>query len=92
MSILWFYTKVSDPYNSTDMTIYRNIDFSSNNWVSTFPYGQTKDTVQALEWYVKAADQGDAKAQFAAGVCFETAQGTEKDLDRAAPYGNATLE
>jgi hypothetical protein len=30
------------------MTIYQNMDFSSNNWVTTFPYGQTKDTVQAL--------------------------------------------
>ncbi len=36
--------------------------------------GATRDAKEALEWYMKAAAQGDAKAQFAAGVCYEIGQ------------------
>jgi TPR repeat protein len=45
--------------------------------------GAKKDPVEALKWYLLAAEQGDAKAQFASGVCYEIGQGTEKNPDLA---------
>jgi TPR repeat protein len=43
------------------------------------------DLVKALEFYSKAADGGNAKAQFILGTAFEFGKfGLEVDLDRVA--------
>ncbi len=42
-----------------------------------------KDEKKAIEWYQKAADQGDASAQYNLGVCYANGGGVEKN-DRMA--------
>ena len=39
----------------------------------------TKDEVEALKWYRKAADQGDADAQYSLGVMYANGDGVTKD-------------
>ena len=41
--------------------------------------GVAKDEVEAVKWIRKAADQGDAAAQFALGVMYEDGTGVAKD-------------
>ena len=38
--------------------------------------GVPQDDAQAVQWYRKAADQGDASAQFNLGVMYEHSEGT----------------
>jgi hypothetical protein len=38
-----------------------------------------KDDVEAVKWYCKAADQGDAEAQFMLGGAYATGSGVPKD-------------
>ncbi|MCD8237521.1 MAG: sel1 repeat family protein, partial [Prevotellaceae bacterium] len=41
---------------------------------------------KAAEWYAKAAEQGNAKAQNALGVCYEKGQGVVQDFIKAAEW------
>ena len=45
--------------------------------------GVPKDEAEAVKWYRKAADQGDAKAQVELGECYMCGFGIERDLTEA---------
>ena len=38
---------------------------------------------EAFKWYRKAAEQGDAGAQYGLGWCYENGSGVDKDLSEA---------
>ena len=42
-----------------------------------------KDAAQAAQWYRRAADQGDAKAQHSLGVLYEYGEGVPLKIGRA---------
>lgn len=47
----------------------------------------------AIRWYQRAADAGDARAQFLLGVRYETGTGVDADLGKAAVwYGRAAAQ
>lgn len=46
----------------------------------------TKDTVQAIEWWIKAADQGNTEAQYNAGFAYLKGYGVEQDYKKAVRY------
>ena len=49
-----------------------------------------QDYAQAIEWYRKAADHGDAAAEFNLGWLYEHGAGVEKDEAQASAwYGKA---
>jgi TPR repeat protein len=50
-------------------------DPSSNNSAEGVP----KDPVEVVKWYRKAAEQGDAKAQYTLGFCYFVGDGVAKD-------------
>lgn len=45
-----------------------------------------KDAKQAVFWYRKAAEQGDAEAQVTLGECYDEGFGVEKDESKAAEW------
>jgi TPR repeat protein len=45
-----------------------------------------KDTSQAAGWYHKAAEQGNANAQFILGVMYEAGTGVPEDYVQAAKW------
>ena len=61
--------------------------------------GVEKDMLEAIEWYRKAADQGDADAQYNIGLCYANGDGLEEDMTmamewyrKAAKRGNAEAQ
>ena len=61
--------------------------------------GVKKDSTEAVNWYRKAAEQGDADAQFNLGVCYEYGYGITQDSTeavnwyrKAAEQGNADAQ
>lgn len=61
--------------------------------------GVVQDYGQAVFWYQKAAEQGDAKAQTALGVAYITGRGVTKSRDnaliwiqKAADQGDVTAQ
>jgi TPR repeat protein len=48
--------------------------------------GLPKDSVKALEWYLKAAEQGHAEAQFGVGCLFYNGEGIAKDKQRSKAW------
>jgi hypothetical protein len=65
--------------------------FSSNNQVDLgFMYekgnGVTKDYNEAVKWYLKAADQGNAYGQCNLGVMYENGKGVTKDYYEAVKW------
>ena len=46
----------------------------------------TQSDAEAVHWYRKAADQGDAEAQFYLGVCYDNGQGVPKDETEAVKW------
>jgi uncharacterized protein len=46
----------------------------------------TQDYAQAVAWYHKAAEQGDATAQFNLGVSYAKGQGATQDFAQAAAW------
>ena len=48
--------------------------------------GVEKDLKEAVKWYRKAADQGDAMAQFGLGNRYKTGEGVGKDLKEAVKW------
>ena len=42
--------------------------------------GVRQDYTQAVQWYRKAAEQGDAQAQLALGLRYATGQGVRQDI------------
>jgi TPR repeat protein len=61
-------------YDIHDMSRYRQSMHPPSEDLCWWQVGAQRDAKEALEWYMKAAAQGDAKAQFAAGVCYEIGQ------------------
>ncbi len=47
---------------------------------------QRKDYKLAAEWFRKAADKGDAKAQYNLGMAYDTGQGVTQDYKQAAEW------
>src|SRR5262249_48348698 len=45
-----------------------------------------KDLKKAVEWFEKAANQGDTLAQLRIGYCYELGQGVEKDPKKAVEW------
>lgn len=45
--------------------------------------GVEEDLEAAHYWFMQAALQGDADAQYSLGICYEEGLGVEKDLDEA---------
>jgi uncharacterized protein len=61
--------------------------------------GVSKDEMRAFEWYLKAAEQGHASAQFNLGLMFDNGEGVAKDktkafewLVKAADQGDADAQ
>ena len=48
--------------------------------------GVPRDYAQALVWYRKAADQGDALAQFSLGLVYDNGQGVPQDFAQAVVW------
>ena len=42
--------------------------------------GVRQDYTQAVQWFRKAAEQGDAKAQYNLGVAYDNGHGVRQDL------------
>ena len=66
-----------------------------------YSYGQgvPKDEVEAVKWFRKAAEQGDARAQFHLGFAYSNGQGVTKDdaeaikwFRKAAEQGDAEAQ
>ena len=45
--------------------------------------GMPQDTTEAAHWFLKAAEQGNAKAQFYMGVCYYEGKGVPQDYAKA---------
>ena len=46
----------------------------------------TQDHVEALRWFRKAADKGNAHAMYSVGVCYENGRGVSQDCATAANW------
>ena len=52
--------------------------------------GVRQDYTQAVQWFRKAAEQGDAKAQYNLGIAYESGRGVRQDSALAQEwYGKA---
>jgi TPR repeat protein len=51
-----------------------------------------KDYVEAVAWFLKAAEQKFAPAQFKLGICFENGQGVEKNSVEAMRWFHEAAE
>ena len=51
-----------------------------------------QDYAEAVKWYRKAADQGDAAAQFNLGVMYATGQGVPQDYAEAVKWYRKAAE
>lgn len=52
--------------------------------------GLKKDVNEAVEWYQKAVERGNARAMYNLGACYERGEGVNMDLDEALKfYGQA---
>ena len=52
----------------------------------------TKDPKEALMWYRKAADQGDAQAEFNVGAMYASGAGVEPDQSEAFKWYQKSAE
>ena len=50
------------------------------------------DAVSGVEWYLKAAQQGDAKAQFKLALCYDDGTGVPQDKALAAQWYTKAAE
>jgi len=48
-------------------------------------FGIARDYIKAVEWYRRAADQGNALGQHGLGLCYKNGQGVRRDMLQA--YG-----
>ena len=54
--------------------------------------GVSQDYSEAVKWYRKAAEQGDAGAQNDLGVCYDNGQGVNKDYTEAVKWYRKAAE
>ena len=57
-----------------------------------YGFGVKEDAGAAVEWYIKAADSGNAIALRQLGVCYEKGLGVQADLLKAADYYRKAME
>ncbi len=55
-------------------------------------YDLIEDCMQAVYWYRKAAEQGDADAQYKLGECYVSGRGVTKDLTQAVDWYRKAAE
>ena len=51
-----------------------------------------KDLKEAIYWYTKSAEQGNADAQYNLAVCYDNGNGVERNLDMAIEYYKKAAE
>ena len=51
-----------------------------------------KDEKEAVKWYTKSAEQGNANAQYNLGVCYYNGQGVCKDEKESVKWYNKAAE
>jgi len=63
------------------------------------PVAKQKEYAEAARWFIKAAEKGNAEAQFHMGIMYENALGLEKNpaaavhwLKKSAEQGNAEAQ
>ena len=44
------------------------------------------DEAKAFEWFIKAAERGQAVAQYQLGACFEDGEGVQRNLAKAREW------
>ncbi len=80
---------------------YKSGTFQSSDalYQEAVKYYQNKDYAHAVEYYQKAAEKGDARAQCELGCCYENGEGVEKNMTKAfelhkqaAQAGNAKAQ
>ena len=49
-------------------------------YATGYNHQPTKDSFEAVKWYLKAAKKGHAQAQYNLGLCFYKGEGTPKDI------------
>ena len=54
--------------------------------------GESKNVQEAVKWYRKAAEQGNAVAQYNLGRCYEYALGVKKDISKAIEFYRRAAE
>ena len=54
--------------------------------------GVGKDLAKAVEWFTKAAEQGNADAQYNLGMCYQDGKGVEQDLKKAVEWYTKAAE
>jgi TPR repeat protein len=57
-----------------------------------FGEGVTRDYAEALKWYRKAAEQGEANAQSNLGVMYHEGEGTARDYAEAVKWWRKAAE
>lgn len=58
----------------------------------TYAIGVNKDDAMAVEIYRRAAEQGDANAQFDLAICYRQGEGVEQNFDAAVKWYNKAIE
>ena len=53
------------------------------NYKQAEKFQKNEKNEEAFEYYLKAARQGDALAQYNLGICYDNGYGVEKDLSEA---------
>lgn len=56
------------------------------NYKQAEKFQKSEKNEEAFEYYLKAARQGDAEAQFYLGLCYNYGDGVEKDLSEAVVW------
>lgn len=56
------------------------------NYKQAEKFQKSEKNEEAFEYYLKAARQGDAEAQFYLGLCYNYGDGVEKDLSEAVKW------
>jgi len=92
------YTAASkgDPAAFAELRALGNKGYAEAQRAMGFMYatgtGVPKDSVQAVDWYLKSAEQGNAKAEFNLGVLYATGDGMPKDSAQAAFWYRKSAE
>jgi TPR repeat protein len=63
-----------------------------DDWATIYGEGVEKDPEQAVLWYTKSAEQGNAKGQTNLGHCYSNGIGVEQDLEKAAYWTRKAAE
>ena len=72
-------------HDNPDIQFYLGVCYS-------FGYGVAKDEAEAVKWYRKSAEQGDASAQYNLGVKYDNGRGVAKDEAEAVKWYRKAAE